>query len=430
MAKSYVFGKDTLQFDNDDDAIKYAEETGASEFKPLDSSPALHPQPTTMATSDDGSFSDPLLANADNNGQTVLESTITSPRQLTAIPVGLAGGVLGAAQGAFTNTSNSFGEGFRSAYNQGVQNEGLAGMLANPINLAFAPVNALENGASQVLGNIPKIGPYVAKIAKPLTGTLGGTGISVGDQLLNGGQVQALPTVVGAGTGLAGGLASGVGGYLGKKAVTAADYEKGPFWTNSDMAFPSGDAMKAAANKQEQIDPQGLYDIYQRGLGYSENGTLPEEARQEILLKAKRQIAQDPNNLYKDARSVPVSEANNYFQTIKDASEKNSKELLATTQPKPVDVNEIGNMLLGIGGGGIIGHAVGGVPGAILGGSMGAIKMNPRISTAINTGINKALPVAGNVISKVPTGIANGLYSGSAMALPAFTTNYAESKNQ
>ena len=42
MSNLYVFGNDTLKFDSDEDAIKYAEETGAKEFKPVPSTNSIN----------------------------------------------------------------------------------------------------------------------------------------------------------------------------------------------------------------------------------------------------------------------------------------------------------------------------------------------------------------------------------------------------
>lgn len=414
MAKSYAFGNDTLQFDSDDDAIKYAEDQGLSEFKPLDAS---QPQPATEVKPDNNAGFDPLLSNSDTNGQTVLESTLTSPRQITAIPVGLAGGVIGAAQGALTDTPNSFNEGFKSAYDQGVNNQGLAGIIANPVNLVSAPVGAAENAIARVVGPV---------IAKPVTGTLGGAGLSVLDQELNDSEgVKLIPTAVGAGLGLAGGTVSGVGGWLGKKATEAANFQKHPY----DISLEHKDlptSLETYSTKSKVIDPAGIHAQYNKSLVPDANGeyVLPDDARKALLLKAKQQIAKDPTNIYKDARDVPKAEAQAYYSDVMKKQAALLEDLKASTRPQSFTFSEYGNNFAGGLGGGILGHAVGGLPGA----AAGVIIGSPKARAFVANGVNKALPFAGTVINKVPTGVSNGLYSGSAFALPVIGTNLADDR--
>ena len=417
MAKSYAFGNDTLQFDSDDDAIKYAEDQGLSEFKPLDAS---QPQPATEVKPDNNAGFDPLLSNSDTNGQTVLESTLTSPRQITAIPGALVGGVVGAAQGALTDTPNSFNEGFKSAYDQGVNNQGLAGIIANPVNLVSAPVGAAENAVARVVGPI---------IAKPVTGALGGAGLSVLDQELNDSDgVKLIPTAIGTGIGLAGGTASGVGGWLGKKATEAANFQKHPYDISLEHKnLPT--SLETYSAKSKVIDPAGIHAQYNKSLVPDANGeyVLPDDARKALLLKAKQQIAKDPTNIYKDARDVPKAEAQAYYSDVMKKQDALLEDLKASTRPKQFDINDFGSTGLKLAGGGLVGHAVAGWPGAIA----GMLVSSPAARAKLNSAVNHAIPFAGKAINTVPSGLANGLhglYSGSAFAFPVIGTNLASDR--
>ena len=121
----------------DDDELKALILTGAGEET---DSPTTIPSLPTAGNENGQTTLEPIP----QDNQTVLSPTLTTPRQLTAIPGAVIGGALGAAQGALTNTPNSFDEGFKQTYKQGLNNEGLAGVVANPLNVVQYMVPALS----------------------------------------------------------------------------------------------------------------------------------------------------------------------------------------------------------------------------------------------------------------------------------------------
>lgn len=177
---SYKFGNDTLNFDNDNDAISYAEHIGASEFTPIENKPTYKEQAPGLRervkavgysglskedkllfdlqypSSQVGKFGSMTLPEvqkftdqmAKSEEQIVKESNentgdaYTLARNILSVPVGAAVGTLEYGkdkifkEGGYEE-NKPWTEYIQDAMKSGNEGEGLTGLVADPINLGL-----------------------------------------------------------------------------------------------------------------------------------------------------------------------------------------------------------------------------------------------------------------------------------------------------
>jgi hypothetical protein len=347
MATQYKFGNDTLHFDSDADAIKYAEDNNINEFTPLTDTPVSPVAPKSDAT---------VNQQAPTDNQGYLERSYNY------------------AAGQPDQDPTTLGRVWKGSAST---------IVDHPVSLLAAALAPEASIGSGIEAGLTRLSPW---LARGIAGFVEGSALSAGDQIASpilrrgtteevhdNPNVQLFPTLA---AGVTGGVIRPLMGIVGDqvknfKVNKAArdEYASDPL----DATFKSPALSKSEAEEaayRAKFDPNDLYGEYSAAKGYGES-VGDAEWHKGLLQKAKTDIAQR-SAIPVSPSSISNAEARQHLNGIvsKIEDEFAARRLPVEVQPAPyhLDVSkEIPSVLTN----GFIGNAIAGIPGLITGAALG-----------------------------------------------------------
>ena len=310
--KKYVFGQDTLTFDSDEDAIAYAEETGANEFKPLDSIPQVSNVPQKVEQKTPGfleatfprSYTEPDSSSIPRKAYEGLKDVASIPGRAlySGLVAGLntIGGEKDIGQKAISDFSMAEGD-----PTQGFLPNLAKDLLTNPLNL---------------VPGVGTIGKYLGKGVGKIAPQVAERGLQIVSRLPSGPVSQAISHGVSEG-----GLNVGLGKLEGSENV-AGDFATGMIGGAIPGAYRG---MKSETKRQLGED---IFENVKRE--YPE--IVPKDPKK--LISTQRSKLYGPGNKFDEAQRL------NDYLVSNGMSKKAPKDLEGKIRQYEIDVQTLRNL--------------------------------------------------------------------------------------